>query len=80
MKRSVRKARQRELEEKIASLKQVDNYDSKMGKEEDAHDEFLASFTSKGAQQVGDRRTSKAASKANSKENVEMTAMFDLVA
>jgi len=75
MKRSVKRARQRELEEKISSLKQVP-VDLEENKD-DMHDAFLSKFTTN---KVGDRRQTKATSKANAKENEEVTAMFEVVA
>ena len=74
MKRSVKRARLRELEEKISSLKQT-SVEEEENKEE-IHDEFLSKFTTN---TLGQKRLTKAAEKANAKENEEVTDVFKVV-
>ena len=75
MKRSVKRARLRELEEKISSLKQKTPVEETKN-EEEIHDEFLSKFTKNTLEQ---KRQTKAAEKASAKENEEVTDMFKVV-
>ena len=65
MKRSVKKARLRELKEQIISMKQGGNQDLDQAEgvnndnEEDVHEQFISKFTAKEGSTIADRRLQK---------------------
>jgi len=74
MKRSVKRARQRDLKEQIAAIK---SQPEESKETDDMREQFISKFSTN--QSLADKRSGKVLSKTSSKQDQEVSAMFEVV-